>query len=193
MARRVHNRRFRAVGIRLAVICAVIGILAAVASTYARHDAHAELDSRFDTAATLAMTATSMMDAAISCWDSKYTYLLVRPVTEIQKTTPGWMPSIVTPPFPAYVSGHSTFSAAAAVVLATLLPDRAEELLNAAAEAGDSRVYGGIHYWFDDMAGAVLGEKIADETLRKYGLELPTFAGPAQRLHFQNADARTQS
>ncbi len=146
-----------------------------------------------DQATTLAMTATSMMDAAIACWDSKYTYLLVRPVTEIQKTTPGWMPSIVTPPFPAYVSGHSTFSAAAAVVLATLLPDRAEELLNAAAEAGDSRVYGGIHYWFDDMAGAVLGEKIADETLRKYGLELPTFAGPAQRLHFQNADARTQS
>ena len=71
-----------------------------------------------------------MADAAIAAWDAKYTYAFWRPVTAIRNgdtdgnddtvADPSWSPFIVTPPFPDYVSGHSTFSGAAAVVLAAL-------------------------------------------------------------------------
>ncbi len=67
----------------------------------------------------MALLNLAMMDAAISCWDAKYFYFNPRPSqmdTSI-KTTTG------IPNFPAYVSGHSTFSAAAATVLSHLLPE----------------------------------------------------------------------
>jgi membrane-associated phospholipid phosphatase len=66
-------------------------------------------------------------DAAIVAWDAKYTYEFWRPIIAIQQadldgneqTTadPNWSPLLITPPFPEYISGHSTFSAAAAKVL----------------------------------------------------------------------------
>lgn len=61
----------------------------------------------------------AMMDAAISCWDAKYFYFNPRPsqMDPSIKTTTG------IPNFPAYVSGHSTFSAAAATLLSHLLPE----------------------------------------------------------------------
>jgi hypothetical protein len=67
-------------------------------------------------------------DAAILCWDCKYFVKYWRPITAIrQADTDGnpatekdaaWEPLIATPPFPEYTSGHSTFSSAAATVLA---------------------------------------------------------------------------
>lgn len=127
-------------------------------------------------------------DAQIACWDAKYTYNLWRPVTAIRAadtdgnpdTDPDatWTPLLTTPNFPSYTSAHSTLSAAAAGVLTALfgsdyhfsvgsesLPGvtRSFDSFGAAArEAGRSRIYGGIHYTFDNVNGQSVGGKVAD-------------------------------
>lgn len=135
-------------------------------------------------------------DAFITCWNTKYAYNLQRPVTYIKDhIDAGWLPYIATPGFPSYTSGHATVSGAAAYVLTELFGiqrftdsthadhgltsfkartfDSFEE---AAAEAAVSRLYGGIHYTFDNRdglaAGRCIGQAIRD------------------RLHFENDGAR---
>jgi PAP2 superfamily len=112
-----------------------------------------------------ALLNIAMADAAICAWDAKYTFHFWRPVTAINFAEPelNWMSFIVTPPFPDYVSGHSTFSGAAATVLALFydtedlpfttgsdfLPGVYRSFptcLDAADEAAVSRLYGGIHF-----------------------------------------------
>jgi hypothetical protein len=112
----------------------------------------------------LARLGVALADAFIGCWDTKFQYDLLRPVTYIRRTMdPKWESAMTTPPFPEYPSGHSTQSAAAAAVLtkffgenfafedATHVKDgvkaRSFASFNAAAEeAGISRLYGGIHF-----------------------------------------------
>ena len=112
----------------------------------------------------LARLGVAMADAFIGCWDGKYQYNLLRPITYIRKVLdPKWESLLNTPPFPEYPSGHSTQSSAAALVMtqffgenfafedATLSKDgikpRAFTSFDAAAqEAGISRLYGGIHF-----------------------------------------------
>jgi membrane-associated phospholipid phosphatase len=127
-------------------------------------------------------------DAHIACWDAKYTYNLWRPVTAIRAadtdgnpdTEPDatWTPLLVTPNFPSYTSAHSTLSGAAAEVLTALFgPDHHftvgadglpgvtrsfDSFAAAAAEAGRSRIYGGIHYTFDNVNGLAVGAEVAD-------------------------------
>jgi hypothetical protein len=104
----------------------------------------------------LALLNIAMMDAAISCWDAKYTYFNPRPsqVDSSIKTLTG------TPNFPSYVSGHSTFSGAASVVLSHLIPAKAQSFEAMAKEASDSRMFGCIHYRSDCEKGLELGEKV---------------------------------
>lgn len=103
-------------------------------------------------------------DAFIGCWDAKYEFNLIRPITYIKKhIDPKWEPVLITPPFPEYPSGHSTASGAAATVLSAFfgedyafedttggkdgLSKRNFSSFEAAAEeAGISRLYGGIHF-----------------------------------------------
>ena len=122
---------------------------------------HAMTDSR-SVAVTLARLNQAMADGFIAAWDSKYAFWTARPVTaaryllgvEIQ-------PAILTPAFPSYVSGHSTFSGAAAAVLGHYFPRRRDELTRMGEEAALSRLYGGIHYRFDNDDGLALGRKVA--------------------------------
>jgi hypothetical protein len=104
----------------------------------------------------LALLNIAMMDAAISCWDAKYTYFNPRPsqVDPSIKTLTG------TPNFPSYVSGHSTFSGAASVVLSHLVPAKAQSFVAMATEASNSRMFGCIHYRSDCEKGLELGEKV---------------------------------
>jgi PAP2 superfamily len=106
----------------------------------------------------------ALADSFIACWDTKYEYNLLRPLTYIQRSIdPKWTPLLNTPPFPEYPSGHSTQSGAAAAVLSATFgenfafTDRTHEadglkarayknFWAAAQEAGISRLYGGIHY-----------------------------------------------
>ena len=91
---------------------------------------------------------------------------------------------LATPPFPSYVSGHSTFSAAAAAVLEGVFgPDvaftatsdglpgvtrRFSGFAAAAAEAGQSRIYGGIHFQFDNADGLAAGRALGEYVSRNF-------------------------
>lgn len=103
-------------------------------------------------------------NAAIACWDTKYFYFNARP-TQLN-------PSIKTgtgiPNFPAYVSGHSTFSAAAAGVLSYLFPEYSGEFNDMANEAAMSRLYGGIHYRKDSEGGLDLGADVAEHIIENF-------------------------
>lgn len=130
------------------------------------------------TAKAYALTSVALYDAFISCWDEKYRSSYIRPVTVINETFDNtWMPFLQTPPFPEYTSGHSTITAAASTVLASIFGDNFafqdtsdlryigmqrhfNSFAEAAAEASISRVYGGIHYRFSVDTGAMEGKKL---------------------------------
>lgn len=121
----------------------------------------ADLERSVDVLARLGLV---LADAFIACWNAKYIYNTIRPVTYIKHLIdPKWEALLITPPFPEYPSGHSTQSGAAAVVLAALFgedfsfedhtheadgltPRRYRNFWAAAEEAGISRLYGGIHF-----------------------------------------------
>ncbi|MCU0637506.1 MAG: phosphatase PAP2 family protein [Methanothrix sp.] len=109
-----------------------------------------------ESARALAVLNIALMDAGISCWDTKYHYWLLRPwMADPEITTP-----IGRPPFPSYTSGHATFSGAASIVLSCIFPAKKDDLLAMADEAAISRLYGGIHYRFDNDRGLESGRMI---------------------------------
>lgn len=117
-------------------------------------------DNKFSevrTARTLALMATAVQDAGISCWETKYYYYYPRPnqMDSRIKTSVG------LPNFPSYTSGHSTFSAAGANVLSYVFPSEQIKLETFAKEASESRIYGCIHYRFDCEKGLEAGKKVA--------------------------------
>ncbi|MFN0158603.1 MAG: phosphatase PAP2 family protein [Bacteroidota bacterium] len=71
------------------------------------------------------------------------------------------------PNFPAYTSGHSTFSGAASNVLEYIFSDQQTNLRAMADEAGMSRIYGGIHFKFDSEAGLAGGRSIAQLAIER--------------------------
>jgi hypothetical protein len=159
------------------------------------------------------MLGNAMMDSSIACWYQKYKYDFVRPVTAIRYNpaykdrlvnswlgpnqgfgmVPGsrWMPyqqlNVVTPPFPEYPSGHSTFSGAGATILSSFFGEAFGAYVvikkgssafesntpstdvtlswptftDASNEAGDSRRWGGIHFFTGDNHGRALGRQVA--------------------------------
>lgn len=112
----------------------------------------------------LARVGIGLADAMIACWQAKFAFDLLRPITYIRANIdPAFTPMLITPPFPEYPSGHSTLSGAAAEILTVVfgadvafvdntheddgLPARSFANFQAAAEeAGMSRLYGGIHF-----------------------------------------------
>lgn len=103
-----------------------------------------------------ALLNMALMDAGIVCWDAKYFYFNPRP----SQSDPNIKTLTGVPNFPAYTSGHSTFSAAAATVLTHLLPDRGTIFQDMATEASLSRLYGAIHYRSDCDAGLASGRAV---------------------------------
>ncbi len=120
-----------------------------------------------DAAQAYARVGIAVADAFISCWEMKYIYNYLRPITFIHSATgindPAWVTAtgVGTPPFPEYTSGHSVQSGAASYVLEDLwgtvafdddthagtFPMRSFPSFRAAAEeAALSRLYGGIHF-----------------------------------------------
>ena len=110
----------------------------------------------------LALLNAAQMDAGIATWDAKYTYWLIRPYqADLAISSPPGQPN-----FPSYTSGHSGFSGAASTVLAAFFPDSADMLHTFAEEAAASRLYGGIHYRFDNDVGLILGRNVGNYALQ---------------------------
>jgi hypothetical protein len=103
-----------------------------------------------------ALLNMAMHDAAVACWRIKFRYFNPRPA----QLDPSIRTLIGLPNFPAYPSGHSTFSAASAAVLTYLFPEGGPSFHTMADEAGISRLYGGIHYRSDIERGKEHGERI---------------------------------
>jgi len=109
----------------------------------------------------LALLGAAAADAAIGCWDAKYTYWLPRPshAAPAFGLAPISLP-IGLPSHPSYPSGHSCVSGSSSEILGQLFPADAARLAAQAVEAGRSRVYAGIHYQFDADAGLALGRQV---------------------------------
>lgn len=132
---------------------------------------------------TMAKLGVGLADAFIGCWDAKFKYDLVRPITYIRRVIdPKWEPLLNTPPFPEYPSGHSTQSGTAEVILTdlfgaefpfedhTMAPDGLKPrsfagFRQAAEEAGISRLYGGIHFRSAIVVGLEQGRCIGAYTV----------------------------
>jgi membrane-associated phospholipid phosphatase len=135
----------------------------------------------------LARMGVALSDAFVGCWNAKYKYNLIRPITYIKKTIdPKWEPVLNTPPFPEYPSGHSTVSGAMDALLTAFFGDNLAfedrtgspdgrnprtfaSFHEAAEEAGISRLYGGIHFHSAIVDGLDQGRCIA-----RYAIALKT-------------------
>lgn len=107
----------------------------------------------------MALLNMTMFDAVIVCWDTKFTYFNPRP----SQLNPNIKTLTGLPNFPSYISGHSTFSAAAAAVLGYLIPEKAKDFEDMALEASFSRMYGGIHYRSDCFVGLEVGKNVGNK------------------------------
>lgn len=144
-----------------------------------------------------ALLSLAQADAGIVAWHNKYLYDIIRPETAIRfadsrfskQTTltqqSDWQSYIPTPPFPAYVSGHSVFGAASCSMMAAFfgsdkinLTSPAPDMVNwpqqlrgirrhyhslrqISEENGISREYGGVHWEVDNTEGLRLGDEIS--------------------------------
>jgi hypothetical protein len=103
------------------------------------------------------LMGAAVFDAMIACFEAKYFYYTLRP----HQAAP-MVPVFAVPNYPAYPSGHGSVSASSARVLEHFFPARAAELDALVHEAAMSRIYAGIHYWFDMTAARTMAESVAD-------------------------------
>ena len=108
-----------------------------------------------------ALLNMAMHDGGVGCWDAKFAWFNPRP----SQLDPSIKTKIGLPNFPAYPSGHSTFSAAAAVVLSYLFPSGSASFESMRDEAGISRLYGAIHYRSDIEEGKTHGARVGGYTV----------------------------
>lgn len=111
-----------------------------------------------------AMLNVAMADAGAAAWNAKFQtgWWDPRPINAIRdlgldKT---WEPLLGTPSFPAYPSGTSNYSGAAGEVLAHVFGDDAEMWRARAADAGMSRLWGGVHWRIDVTQGLKMGRQV---------------------------------
>jgi membrane-associated phospholipid phosphatase len=103
-----------------------------------------------------ALIALSFFDSFIASQDGKFAYWYIRP----HQLDSAIVPIFPVPNFPSYPSNHSTFSATRSEILAYLFPAHAEFIRAVGKEAGDSRIWAGIHYQIDNEAGVQLGKSV---------------------------------
>ena len=169
----------------------------AVWNNIAREAIRARGLSLVDAARVFTLVNVSIHDSLHTTQTSKFIYGLWRPVTAIRKaaddlnaaTDPdnAWLPLITTPPYPAYAGNMAGVGAAAATALARAfgtndmpvaatwhlsdggdVTHRFDGFWQAAEEQSMSRIYGGIHYRFDQVAGQRVGRSVAAFVFANY-------------------------
>lgn len=144
-----------------------------------------------DTARLMALGNMAASDSLILTFDSKYTYNFWRPMAAIRQadldgndaTTgdPTWMPAVMTPNFPEYITGHSSFMSAQAEVLTHVLgTDLIDVDLTSTAtnttrhfnsaselrtEVGNARIWGGLHFRTSNNIAEGLGQQLVVDAL----------------------------
>ncbi len=111
----------------------------------------------------LALLNMAEMDAVIVTWEAKFYYFNPRP----SQLDPRIKVLTGLPNFPAFISGHSTFSGAAATILGHIVPERKSAYESMAEEAAMSRLYGGIHYRSDCEVGLVVGKNVGKFAIQR--------------------------
>jgi hypothetical protein len=162
----------------------------------ARQVAVAQNRTLSENARAFALLNMAGADAFIASWDAKFLYNQWRPVTAIRaadadrnpKTTadPSWNPLLVTPPFPDYIAGHTTFAGAAERVLdcvfgkrpgvtMTLTSDSAPGVIeiytrftDIANGVVDARVWGGIHWRTSSERGQDVGRRVGEYAVHHF-------------------------
>jgi len=121
-----------------------------------------ELDANPPRAArAFALMGVVSYDGFLASQDGKFAYWYLRPA----QLDPAMIPLFPAPNFPSYPSNHATLSTARAEVMAYLFPAHATEIRAIGKEAGDSRVWAGIHYEMDLRSGRELGTKVAQKVI----------------------------
>ena len=171
---------------------------ASIWNSIAQDVARARGLSLIETARLFVFLNVSVHDALQTAQVSKFVYGLWRPVTAIRQADtdlndatapdPGWAPLLGTPPYPAYAGNMATIGASAARALALAFgtndipvtarwhqsggqPDVTHDFpgfWEAAVEQSESRIYGGIHYRFDQVAGQQIGRSAAEFVAANY-------------------------
>lgn len=141
--------------------------------------------SLMQSAEAFSLVSIALADGFINCWHEKFRLKTIRPETFINRyIDPEWVPTIQTPPFPEYPSGHSMVSGSASAVLTSILGDsfaftdsseaafglpvrKFESFYAASEEAAISRLYGGIHFMPAIMNGLKHGRDIGSFVVKK--------------------------
>ena len=112
--------------------------------------------------------AEAMYNTFLVVWHNKKTYLTERPFQHAARIgLIGFTTVIPTPPFPAYISGHSTVSQVAGSFLSTWYPLKSQEFRDMVEEASNSRILGKIHYRQDCVKGMSIGKELFKVLVKK--------------------------
>ena len=123
-------------------------------ATLIRHHA-----SDADAARVFAVLNAAASDAVVACFDAKYYYWTIRPSQADSTILLADSVSLLN--FPSYPSGHACSAGAFDAVLGHYFPQERAEFTKIAEEQAMSRLWGGIHYRFDDDEGLRLGRTVA--------------------------------
>jgi membrane-associated phospholipid phosphatase len=110
-----------------------------------------------------ALETVAQHDATIACWDTKYTYLELRP----PQADPTITPVFALPQHPGYPSGHACASAASAAVMSYLFPADATALGAMSDDAGTSTFDALIHTQLDVSTGFTLGGQVGQQVVAR--------------------------
>ena len=149
-------------------------------------------------AALFARLNLALADAGIACWEAKYFHNHWRPLTALRAdggATAEWTSLLPSPSHPEHVSGHSTFSAAASVILTKTFPAKDLQIevrsdtlpgvvrhyrsfQDGVTEIGHSRILGGIHFPSADTEGQRLGQRVGKAVLDAWEKSMSTVSKP---------------
>jgi membrane-associated phospholipid phosphatase len=110
-----------------------------------------------------ALAMVTFYDALVACWDGKYAYWAIRPF----QLDPDVKTLFPTPNHPSYPAAHASLSTATATTLGYRFPSDAQHFAALAQQAGESRIWAGIHYRSDVTAGAALGRAVAQKVIAR--------------------------